>query len=172
MKSFIEQLVAAIWNRLRRRDRGARHETRSLDLGSRIVDGQVTRWHVGLSSARRAMHIAVLGKTGTGKSSFLRYLSQQDIEADRGFLYFDLHGDATPFLLQVINARERRLRRHLSDKLIVIDPADPTYSVGFNPLEQETTDFVRISEFAAVLKLRWGLDHFGARTDALLRNEL
>ncbi len=172
MKSFIEQLVAAIWNRLRRRDRGARHETRSLDLGSRIVDGQVTRWHVGLSSARRAMHIAVLGKTGTGKSSFLRYLSQQDIEADRGFLYFDLHGDATPFLLQVINARERRLRRHLSDKLIVIDPADPIYSVGFNPLEQETTDFVRISEFAAVLKLRWGLDHFGARTDELLRNAL
>jgi DNA helicase HerA-like ATPase len=44
------------------------------------------------------MHIAVLGKTGTGKSSFLRYLSQQDIEADRGFLYFDLHGDAAPFL--------------------------------------------------------------------------
>lgn len=127
---------------------------------------------MGLSSTRRAMHIAVLGKTGTGKSSFLRYLSQQDIEADRGFLYFDLHGDATPFLLQTISARERRLHRHLSDKLIVIEPADPIYSVGFNPLEQETPDFVRIAEFAAVLKLRWGLDHFGARTDELLRNSL
>lgn len=127
---------------------------------------------MGLSSTRRAMHIAVLGKTGTGKSSFLRYLSQQDIEADRGFLYFDLHGDATPFLLQAISARERRLHRHLSDKLIVIEPADPIYSVGFNPLEQEIPDFVRIAEFAAVLKLRWGLDHFGARTDELLRNAL
>jgi Helicase HerA, central domain len=172
MIHFIDQLVAAIWNRLRRWARGARQETRSLDLGSRVVDGQVTRWHVGLSSTRRAMHIAVLGKTGTGKSSFLRYLSQQDIEADRGFLYFDLHGDATPFLLQAISTRERRLHRHLSDKLIVIEPADPIYSVGFNPLEQETTDFVRIAEFAAVLKLRWGLDHFGARTDELLRNSL
>src|ERR1039458_4217233 len=133
MKNFIDQLVAAIWNRLRRRERGARQETRNLDLGSRVVDGQVARWHVGLSSARRAMHIAVLGKTGTGKSSFLRYLSQQDIEADRGFLYFDLHGDATPSLLQAISARERRLHRHLSDKLIVGEPADPIYSVGFNP---------------------------------------
>ena len=38
-----------------------------------------------LSNDDRAMHIAVLGKTGTGKSSLLRYLSQQDIEADRGF---------------------------------------------------------------------------------------
>jgi hypothetical protein len=172
MKNFIEQLVAAIWNPLRRRERGARQETRSLDLGSRVVDGQVTRWHVGLSNARRAMHLAVLGKTGTGKSFFLRYLMLQDIEAGRGFLCFDHHGDITPFLLQAINARERRLRRHLSDKLIVIEPADPTYSVGLNPLEQETTDFVRISEFAAVLKLRWGLDHFGARTDELLRNSL
>jgi hypothetical protein len=172
MINFIEQLVVAIWNRLRRRERGAWQETRSLDLGFRVVDGQVTRWHVGLSNVRRAMHIAVLGKTGTGKSSLLRYLSQQDIEADRGFLYFDLHGDATPFLLRAINARERRLRRHLSDKLILIEPADPLVSVGFNPLEQEVPDFVRTAEFAAVLKQRWGLDHFGARTDELLRNSL
>lgn len=172
MINFIEQLVATLWNRLRRRERGAWQETKSLDLGFRVVDGQVTRWHVGLSKARRAMHIAVLGKTGTGKSSFLRYLSQQDIEAERGFLYFDLHGDATPFLLRTINARERRLHRHLSDKLILIEPADPLVSVGFNPLEQEVPDFVRTAEFAAVLKQRWALDHFGARTDELLRNSL
>jgi hypothetical protein len=47
---------------------------------------------------RRTMHIAVLVKTGTGESSFLGYLSQQDIEADRGFLYFEFHGDAALFL--------------------------------------------------------------------------
>jgi hypothetical protein len=172
MITLIEQLVATLWNRLRRREREAWQETKSLDLGFRVVDGQVTRCNVGLSKARRAMHIAVLGKTGTGKSSFLRYLSQQDIEADRGFLYFDLHGDATPFLLRAINTRERRLRRHLSDKLILIEPADPLVSVGFNPLEQEVPDFVRTAEFAAVLKQRWALDHFGARTDELLRNSL
>jgi hypothetical protein len=37
----------------------------------------------------------------------VKYMSQQDIEADRGFVYFDLHGDATPFLLRTIAARER-----------------------------------------------------------------
>jgi len=138
-----------------------------------VRDGDVTRRHVKLSNVRRAMHIAVLGKTGTGKSSLLRYLAQQDIEADRGFLYFDLHGDATPFLLQTINARERRLRRHLSDKLILVEPADPYVSVGLNPLEQELSpDFVRVAEFAEVLKQRWALDRFGARTDELLRNTL
>src|ERR1700732_4117604 len=103
MKNFIEQLVVAIWNRLRRREPGARQETSSLDLGSRIVDGQVTRWRVRLSNARRAMHLVVLGITGTGKSFFLRYLMLQDIEAGRGFLCFDHHGDITPFLLQAIN---------------------------------------------------------------------
>lgn len=172
MLHFIDQLIAAIWNRLRRRDRGAWHEGSGLDLGFRVVDGGATRRHVALTMTRRAMHIAVLGKTGTGKSFFLRHLIQQDIEAERGCFVFDLHGDITPFILQTINARERRLRRHLSDKLILIEPADPIVSVGFNPLEQESPDFVRIAEFATVLRERWSLDHFGARTDELLRNSL
>lgn len=170
MIHFVEKLIATTWNRLRRRS-GARSEGAALDLGFRVIDDHVTRRRFGISNARRATHIAVLGKTGTGKSSFLRYLSAQDIEADRGFVYFDLHGDATPFLLRAINARERRLRRHLSDKLVIIDPADPLVSVGLNPLEQKG-DFVRIAEFAQVLRQRWHLDHFGARTDELLRNSL
>jgi hypothetical protein len=170
MLHFFEQLIAATWNRLQRR-RGARSEGAALDLGFRVVDGHVTRRHFGVSNVRRGTHIAVLGKTGTGKSSFLRHLCVQDIEADRGFVYFDLHGDATPFLLRAINARERRLRKHLSDKLVIIDPADPLVSVGLNPLENKA-DFVRIAEFAQVLRQRWHLDHFGARTDELLRNSL
>lgn len=170
MLHFFEQLIVAIWNRLRRRS-GARSERAALDLGFRVVDGSVTRRHFGISNARRATHIAVLGKTGTGKSSFLRHLCVQDIEKDRGFVYFDLHGDATPFLLRAINARERREKKHLSDKLVIIDPADPLVSVGLNPLENKA-DFVRITEFAQVLRQRWHLDHFGARTDELLRNSL
>jgi energy-coupling factor transporter ATP-binding protein EcfA2 len=172
MIRFLEQFIAAIWNRLKRRRRGARFEGGSLDLGFRVTDGQVTRRRVTLSMQDRMRHVVVLGKTGSGKSYLLRYMSQQDIEKDRGFIYFDLHGDATPFLMQAINARERRERRHLSDKLILIDPADPIMSVGLNPLEQESPDFVRIAEVAEILKRHWALDHFGARTDELLRNAL
>jgi type IV secretion system coupling TraD/TrwB family protein len=170
MLHFLEQLIAATWNRLHGR-RGARSGGGDLDLGFRVVDWHVTRRHFGVSNIRRGTHIAVLGKTGTGKSSFLRHLCVQDIEAGRGFVYFDLHGDATPFLLRAINARERRERKHLSDKLIIIDPADPLVSVGLNPLENKA-DFVRVAEFAQVLRQRWHLDHFGARTDELLRNSL
>ncbi len=55
---------------------------------------------------------------------------------------------------------------------MVIAPADREFSVGLNPLEQAETNFVRVTEFSQILKRRWGLEHFGARTDELLRNAL
>lgn len=172
MFRLLEQLIAAHFDRLRGRRAQARFERGSLDLGFRVVDGQATTRHAQLSNSRRAMHTAILGKTGSGKSSFMRYAAEQDVNADRGFVFFDFHGDAIPFLLRTINRRERRERKHLHDRLILIDPADPIVSVGFNPLEQTEESFLRITEFTEVLRKRWSLDHFGARTDELLRNTL
>src|SRR5260370_25789581 len=87
---------------------------------------------------------------------------------------FDLHGDLTSFVLQTVAAQEKILKRNLSDRLIVIEPADQEFSVGLNPLEQRSGSerFVQIAEFAQVLKQRWHLEAFGARTDELLRNSL
>jgi type IV secretory pathway VirB4 component len=172
MIHFLEKLIAGIWNRLRKRGGGVREERGTLDLGFRVADGQVTKRHFELNTSRRAMHIAILGKTGSGKSSFMRYAAEQDVEAGRGFVFFDFHGDAIGFLLRTINRKERRLRKHLSDRLILIDPSDPVVSVGVNPLEQTEENFLRITEFTQVLRERWSLDHFGARTDELLRNTL
>jgi Helicase HerA, central domain len=172
MIRFIEQLIAFIWNRLRGRRRGARHDGGTLDLGFRVIDGAIGRARFSTSSTRRTMHMSVLGKTGSGKSRFLHNIARQDIEGDRGFCYFDFHGESVKFLLRTIRARELRDGRHLSDRLIIIDPTDPLVSVGFNPLEQLAEDFVRITEFSQILKQRWHLDHFGARTDELLRNSL
>jgi hypothetical protein len=172
MWNHTQQLIASIWNRLQKRRGEARQEGTKLDLGFRVTDGEATRRHVTMSAVRRTMHVAVLGKTGSGKSSLLRHFCEQDVQNDRGFAFFDIHGDATPFLLATINARERRERRHLSGKLVLIAPHDDVVSVGLNPLEMGTPDFVRIAEFSEVLKNRFGLDHFGARTEELLRNSL
>lgn len=172
MLNFLEQLIASIWNRLQDRRRGARMVTRGLDLGFRVEDGQVTRRPLALSAQRRSTHLAILGKTGTGKSSLLRHLLEQDVRAGRGFLVFDLHGEFTPYVLSLVNSLERQQHIHLDEKLLLIDPTDPMVSVGLNPLEQEIPDFLRIAEFAETLKRRWGLDGFGARTDELLRNAL
>lgn len=173
MNDMLEKIAARLWNRDITPGRRSRSD-RGLDFGSRVLDEQRTSHRVEVPHSRRAEHIAILGKTGGGKSSLLRYLCRQDIEAGRGFIYFDLHGDGVPFLLTAIAEQERKLKRDLSCKTIVVEPADADFSVGLNPLEQRTGNsrFVQISEFAQVLRQRWHLDTFGARTDELLRNSL
>ena len=146
----------------------------SLSLGALVVDGQTTANRMIIPQLKRCEHMAILGRTGTGKSSLLRYLSSQDITYGRGFLFFDLHGDATSTLLQLLAQQEQATRQDLSTKVIVIEPGDPEFSVGLNVLESAAAQhsFVQIAEFAALLKQRWHLDSFGARTEELLRNGL
>ena len=173
MKDFLEKYLAGLWNR-----RAGSTPTLSyrgaLDIGARVTDGEATSTRVTILQSRRAEGLMLLGKTGSGKSYLVRHLAQQDISEGRGFIFFDLHGDVTPFLLKTIAVRERFLKKDLSDHLIVIDPADPERSVGMNPLEVrgDTDRFIQIAGFSQILKERWHLDTFGARTDELLRNAL
>jgi len=173
MTQFIEQIFARIWNKVVT-PKKTEFQGNGLDLGHYLSDGAVTSQHLFIAHGKRAEHLAILGKTGTGKSSLLRYLAAQDIRQNYGFVYFDLHGDTTPYLLRLIALEESRRGTDLSSRLIVIEPGDPAYSVGLNVLEPGSVQhsFVQIAEFAQVLKQRWGLDHFGARTEELLRNSL
>lgn len=173
MLHFIEQLLISFWNRLQGRGNKPDKESASaFTLGLRVVEGEVTKTRVTITQTRRTTHMAVFGKTGSGKSSFLKYAAVQDIQAGRGGFFFDFHGDATPFLLRHIAIREWQRNEDLSERLIVISPSDADMSVGLNPLEGLATDFVRSTEFAEVLKQRYQLDTFGARTDELLRNAI
>lgn len=171
---MLERLLVSIWNRIAAPASVDRDSGQRLDLGSRIVDGELQRSRVYLPDSRRCEHMAILGKTGQGKSFFLRHLSTQDIRARSGFVFFDLHGDSTPFLLRCIAAEERRTGSDLSDRLIVIEPGDPEFSIGLNVLEAQDgqQSYTQLAEFAQILKARWHLDSLGARTEELLRNSL
>jgi len=173
MNSFFEQLIAWGWNRAVAK---SAHPTNphSLRLVALVIDGRPTASNMIIPQIKRAEHMAILGRTGTGKSSLLRFLASQDIACGRGFLFFDLHGDATPTLLQLLAQQEQMDRQDLSAKIIVIEPGDPDFSVGLNVLEVGGAQhgFVQIAEFAELLKRRWHLDSFGARTEELLRNSL
>jgi Helicase HerA, central domain len=173
MRRFLEKLTALFWNRTVARRRGV-NLAAGLVLGSRVVDEVAIGARVVIPQQRRAQHIALLGRTGTGKSSLLRWFCQHDITAGLGFIVFDIHGELTPALLSAIATEEHRLKTDLSENVIVIDPADPEFSVGMNPLESQHGRglFVRVLQFSEVLKHRWGLHAFGARTDELLRNAL
>lgn len=109
-----------------------------------------------------------------GKSSLLRFLCEQDIRANRGFIFFDLHGDATDTLAQLVSQEEQARGEDLSRKFIVFDPADRESSIGINILEADDDHHrhVQIAEVTRILKDRWHLDAFGGRTEELLRNTL
>jgi hypothetical protein len=174
MTNLLEKLIARGWNGIVARGAGSPEAGSRIDLGFQIIDGEVHRLRASLPDARRCEHAAILGKTGQGKSFFLRYLSGQDVRHRSGFVFFDLHGDTMPFLLRLIAAEERRTRTDLSDRLIIIEPADSEFSIGLNVLEAQEgqQNYVQLAEFAQILKARWHLDSLGARTEELLRNAL
>lgn len=56
----------------------------------------------GLDVRSRRQHVYVIGQTGTGKSTLLRNLIMQDIEAGRGVALIDPHGDLANEILDQI----------------------------------------------------------------------
>ena len=163
-------MLVKIWNRLAERRSGS---DEGLLLGTRVVDGQITRKHFRLSQRTRTEHVVIIGKTGTGKTSLIKSMLEQDTQNGNGFLCIDLHGDLTPFILGRIAQRERQSRTDLSSRTVIVNPADPSRAVGINVVEASHRSLpVLISEVVAIFRQRWSLDHFGARTEELLRNAL
>jgi Helicase HerA, central domain len=169
---FIENIIANLWNRLTRLFK--RKLTGGLSLGRIVVDGRISKLTFFLPQLKRAEHLVVLGKTGQGKSFLILFLCLQDICSERGFVIFDPHGSLIPLILQAIAFEERRTGKDLSSKVIVIEPANQVWSVGFNPLEagKGQHSFVSIIGLTAIIKERWGLAHFGPQTEEILRNSL
>lgn len=79
----------------------------------------------------RTRHMHVIGASGTGKSTLLLQIAVQDIQAGRGIGLIDPHGDLIDRLLQFVP--EDRI-----DDVVLVDPADPETTVGFNVLRAET----------------------------------
>ncbi len=172
MTTLIENLAAGIWNR-RIASRNSRPLTRGLQVGLIVADDQSTDTAYLIPHPSRTHHIVVLGRTGTGKSRLLTFFAQQDITDGRGFAFFDLHGQVLPHLLSLIAQEEERQQVDLSSRLIIVEPADAERSIGLNLLESSPSQrFVQAAEISQVLRQRWHLDSFGARTEELLRNSI
>jgi Type IV secretion-system coupling protein DNA-binding domain len=57
------------------------------------VDFHSDRRIFGIKNEDRLLHIYVIGKTGTGKSTLLENMALQDLERGHGFALIDPHGD-------------------------------------------------------------------------------
>jgi hypothetical protein len=118
----------------------------------------------------RCEHAVIIGKTGSGKTHLLEWLAWQLAQRGEGFSFFDFHGDASLSLI----GRLQHLP-NANKRVVVVDPSHPTRSPGINVLEAGPSDaerFRTVSEISSILRQRWGVDSFGARTEELLRNSL
>ena len=95
---------------------------------------------VRFAEADRARHCYLLGATGTGKSTLLFNMIQQDIEAGSGLCLLDPHGDLIDQLLQGIP--DDRI-----DDLVLIDPSNPERAAGLNFLETDGNHRARRMNF-------------------------
>jgi Helicase HerA, central domain len=172
MNDFMETIIANLWNRLARLFK--RRLTGGLVLGKIVTDSRATKLKCFLPQLKRAEHLVILGKTGQGKSFLILSLCLQDIRSGRGFVIFDPHGSLIPLILQAVAFEEKRTGKDLSSRVVVIEPANQLWSVGFNPLDgsKGQHSFVSIIGLTAIIKERWGLSHFGPQTEEILRNSL
>lgn len=120
----------------------------------------------GIRPDDRLRHLAILGKTGMGKSTLLYNLLTTDIAAGRGVCLIDPHGDLAESLLPAIP------RRRTND-VVLFDAGDRLHPLAFNPLTAANADqrslvaSAVLSAFKKLFRESWG-----PRLEHILRNAL
>jgi DNA helicase HerA-like ATPase len=92
--------------------------------------------NVYLTKKQRLKHIHIIGATGVGKSTLIANMILDDIEKGNGIALFDPHGDICDDILL-------RIPAHRKEDVIIIDPSDSGFPIGFNLLHA-TTDAEKI----------------------------
>jgi hypothetical protein len=124
------------------------------------------RERFGILPEDRLRHLAILGKTGMGKSTLLQSLLLSDIAAGRGVAIIDPHGDLAESLLPAIPKQR-------TNDVVLFDAGDLTHPLAFNPLacpEAARRPLVASGIVSAFKKL-YG-DSWGPRLEHILRNAL
>lgn len=82
----------------------------------------------GIRRTDRRQHMYVIGKTGVGKTGFLKNMALQDIENGQGLAIIDPHGEFVEEILESIPA-------HRIQDVVYFNPADMDYPVSFNIMD-------------------------------------
>lgn len=129
-------------------------------LGMR--DGWGRELPFGLSPPDRRHHLYTVGKSGTGKTTLLRNLILQDIEAGRGVGVIDPHGDLANDLLDHIPS-------HRVEDVAYFDPSNLEHPVGLNLLGHVHEDRRHLvaSGVVSAFKGLWP-DFWGPRLEYIL----
>ncbi|GAH64526.1 unnamed protein product, partial [marine sediment metagenome] len=138
-------------------------------LGKNIFRGEETV--VRMADDDRRRHLYIIGQTGTGKSTLVNNMIQQDIENGNGVAFIDPHGDAIEKILGLIP------KTRIED-VIYFNPADIQRPMGLNMLEfhpalPEQKTFIA-NEMISIFKKLWQdiPEAFGPMFEQYMRNAL
>ncbi len=125
---------------------------------------------VGIDRDDRRRHMYIIGKTGTGKTEFLKQMIMQDIKNGEGLAVIDPHGDLIEDILKLTPPQR-------AEDVILFDPSDTSRPMGFNMLDAETEEqrhFVVSSIIGLMYKLfdpnKTGI--IGPRFEHAIRNAM
>ncbi len=102
-----------------------------------------------LANEQRLKHIWITGASGCGKSTLITNLAEQDALMGNGFVVLDPH--------DLINHIMPRIPENRLDDVVLIDPADQEFPVGFNPLSanSELERTLLASDLVAIFQTFW-----------------
>ncbi|MCL7752438.1 DUF87 domain-containing protein [Polaribacter sp. Z022] len=98
-------------------------------LGENIHQEESLPVHLEIES--RLSHTHILGATGVGKSTLIANMMLEDIQQGLGCALFDPHGDICDDVL-------KRIPENRINDVVLIDPSDIDFPIGFNLLEAKT----------------------------------
>jgi hypothetical protein len=133
-------------------------------LGREDFRGQ--RRIFGVRHPDRLFHMYAIGKTGTGKSTFLETMIRQDIAAGRGLCLIDPHGDLVERVVATVPPSR-------SADIHYLNVPEPDQPFGYNPLHRVGASFIPLaaSGILEAFKMHW-TDAWGVRMEHVLRNAI
>lgn len=102
-----------------------------LRIGKSMYRGQTKEIY--MQNKDRQRHMYIVGKTGTGKSEFLKDMILQDIRAGKGVGVLDPHGELVEDIMQLLPPER-------ADDVIYFNPSDTDRPMGLNIMEADTED--------------------------------
>jgi hypothetical protein len=132
-------------------------------LGDNVHAGESTE--VRLTPNQRVQHTHIIGASGTGKSTLLFNLIRQDIVRGDGVAVLDPHGDLIDRILGIIP--ESRI-----DHVVLVDPSDVNFPVGFNILSAHSEDERALLASDLVSVFRRRSSSWGDQMDIVLQNAI
>jgi hypothetical protein len=109
----------------------------SQDVGTLTVLGDTNyrgdNIRFGIKEEDKFRHMYIVGKTGTGKSTFISNMIISDMEAGNGICVLDPHGELVDQIIESIPP-------HRINDVILFDISDTEYPIGFNLLQADNED--------------------------------